>query len=116
MSETRIVMPRVQLALCRDPNVRAWRNAVGFGYLPDGSPVTFGLCPDSPDLIGFKSVVITPEMVGQRVAIFLGVEVKTQKGRLSAGQRKFLAMLEQHGAIAFVARGEEDVERHMQDD
>ena len=33
----------------------------------------------TPDLIGFDSIIITPDMVGKRAAIFVGTELKSTK-------------------------------------
>lgn len=33
----------------------------------------------TPDLIGFDSIIITPDMVGKRVAVFVGTELKATK-------------------------------------
>jgi hypothetical protein len=68
-------------------------------YTADGRVIKFGLCPGSADLIGFKSVEITPDMVGKRVAIFYAVEQKKPGGKTSDGQKKWLDMCEKHGAI-----------------
>lgn len=39
---------------------------------------------------------------------FLAVEVKTERGRLSAHQERFLEQVRRHGGIAFVARSMDD--------
>lgn len=109
LSETEI-MRRIVARVARTMhNVRLWRNQVGRGYAMDGTPISFGLPPGSPDLIGYRSIVITPDMVGQRIAQFVGVEVKTHVGRVSPVQRKFLAMLNEAGAFASVFRSDDDV-------
>lgn len=43
------------------------------------------------------------------------IEVKAPKGKLSEDQRAFLARVQQAGALAFVARSIEDVERALHD-
>lgn len=64
-----------------------WRNNVGTLLDKRGVPVRFGLANDSPalnaryksaDLFGWRSVVITPDMVGQRVAIVASFECKEE--------------------------------------
>ena len=44
-----------------------------------------------PDLIGWTETEITPDMVGQRVAIFTGIEIKTGRQKIKPGsdQDKF---------------------------
>ena len=55
---------------------RLFRNHVGHHLLANGRRITSGLAPGSADLIGFTPVVITPDMVGRTVAVFLSVEAK----------------------------------------
>ena len=88
--------------------IRLWRNNTG--VLPDrqGRPVRFGLCPGSSDLIGLRTVTVTPDMVGQRLAVFAAVEVKAPKGRLTDQQVHFLAAVGRMGGLAGVARSVED--------
>jgi len=80
MSETD-VSASIALALAKVPGVVTFRNNVGAVKSDDGRFVRFGLCPGSSDRIGWVSVVVTPDMVGKRVAVFLGVEAKTPGGR-----------------------------------
>jgi hypothetical protein len=42
--------------------------------------VRFGLCKGSSDLIGLRSLEITPELVGLRLAQFVALEVKAAQG------------------------------------
>jgi len=60
------------------------------------------LFPGSSDMIGYKPTIITPDMVGQTIAIFQGIEVKTEHDRLSEEQRKWNRALLRDGAIAEV--------------
>ena len=87
--------------------VRLWRNNVGVAMYPDGSRVVYGLCPGSSDLIGYRTVEVTPAMVGQRVAVFVAVEVKAPGGRLTAEQAHFLATVTAAGGIGVEARSAE---------
>ena len=50
-------------------------------------------------------------MVGQRVAVFTSVEVKTATGRVSTEQRQWLEAVQAAGGIAGVARSVEDALR-----
>ena len=103
------IQQRIRLALGIRPDLRLFRNQVG--QLPDprtGRPVQFGLARGSADLIGWRSVVITPEMVGQRVAVFTSLEVKTPTGRLTPAQQAWLGTVHNAGGIAGVARSVRD--------
>jgi hypothetical protein len=103
---------RIRLALGTDPQTRLFRNQCG--ALPDprtGRLVTFGLARGSADLIGWRTLVVTPEMVGQRIAVFTSVEVKTATGRLSPAQTYWLHAVRTAGGIAGVARSVPDALR-----
>lgn len=78
MSETKLVRDIQQQLSCGP--VRLFRNNVGRLQDKNGTWVAYGLCPGSSDLIGWRSVVITREMVGQRVAVFTAIECKTPRG------------------------------------
>ena len=67
--------------------------------------------PGGADLIGWRSVEITPDMVGKKIAQFAAVEVKDgPTARASADQKKFLAAVDAAGGIAILARRLEDLE------
>jgi len=73
--------------------------------------VQFGLCKGSADLIGWKQVTITPDMVGQKVAVFASIEVKTPTGRLTPEQQIWLDAVQAAGGVAGIARSVEDAQR-----
>lgn len=106
MSEQQI-QQRIRLALSKGP-ARLWRNNTGCLRDERGQLVRFGLCPGSSDLIGYRTVTITPEMVGQQVAIFAAVEVKAPKGRPTPEQTAFLEHITAAGGIAGIARSVEE--------
>lgn len=102
-------------AKCRD--VVLFRNHCG--ALIDGRSgrmVQFGLHPGSPDLVGWKSVEITPDMVGSTVAVFCGVEIKTPTGRVRPDQVQFIERIESAGGIAGVARSVDEAIGLLQTD
>ena len=76
-----------------------------------GVPVRYGLQPGSADLIGWRTITITPEMVGQQVAVFTSIEVKSATGRLRPEQRQWMEAVQSAGGIAGVARSVEDAEQ-----
>lgn len=106
-------------------NARLFRNNVVRAYQgkakrhQDGTTVTIqnvrmidaGLCKGSSDLIGFTSVEITPDMVGQKVAIFTAVEVKTKTGKPSPEQLNFINLIRTFGGRAGIARNIEDAQK-----
>lgn len=114
MSETDILR-QIMLALST-PEGRCWRNNVGHGWqgrdftIAEGRLVrgvarniAFGLAPGSSDLIGPQSVIVTPEMVGHRVAVFTAIEVK-DKRKLTDEQARFIDVVVELGGIAGMAR------------
>ena len=103
------IQQRIRLALSRGP-VRLYRNNTGTLRDANGRPVQFGLAVGSADLIGWRTVTITPDMVGQRVAVFTSIEVKSSTGRLRPEQRQWMEAVQAAGGIAGVARSVEDAQ------
>jgi len=102
---------QIRLALGTNPDTRIFRNQVG--SLPDprtGRLVTFGLAKGSADLIGWRTITVTPAMVGTRLAIFTSIEVKTPTGRVRPEQQAWLKAVQQAGGIAIIARSVPDAE------
>jgi hypothetical protein len=100
---------RIRLALGIRSDLRLFRNQVG--QLPDprtGRPVQFGLAKGSADLIGWRSITITPEMVGQQLAVFTSIEVKTPTGRIRPEQHAWQRNVSAAGGIAGIARSIQD--------
>ena len=106
MSE-QAIQQRIRLA-CSRGRVRLWRNNTGRLRDERGQLVTFGLCPGSADLIGYRSVTITADMVGQTLAVFAAVEVKTPTGRPTPEQTAFLEHVTAAGGLAGIARSVEE--------
>ena len=109
MSEQRI-QQEIRLAISHG-DTKVFRNNTGTLRDQHGRPVQFGLCKGSADLIGWRTVTVTPEMVGQRIAIFTSIEVKTPTGRLRPEQQQWLDAVQAAGGIAGVARSVEDAQR-----
>ena len=96
---------------CSTGSTRLFRNNTGTLRDQHGRPVSFGLAKGSADLIGWRTVTVTPEMVGQQVAVFTSIEVKTATGRLRPEQQQWLDAVQDAGGIAGVARSVSDAER-----
>ena len=87
---------------------RIWRNNVGVAFNKSGTVVRYGVGgTGGSDLLGFVSVVVTPEMVGRNVAIFTAIECK-DKGRATPDQLKFIEIVREAGGRAGVARSVEE--------
>lgn len=104
---------------------RAWLSGMGpagVRKLTDGSvhiqaarPIAMGFSrtngepvKGTSDLIGWTSVVITPAMVGCRVAVYTAIETKKSTGgRTSDDQANFIGQVQKAGGIAGVANSPE---------
>lgn len=93
------------------PNLLLERNkrrlAVPMGY---DKPILLGwLAEGSPDWIGYESVTITPNMIGRKVAVFVGLEAKRPVGGVvSKEQQAFLDNARDAGAMVGVVRSWEN--------
>ena len=78
----------------RTPTTLVLRNPRPFHGAPEGWP----------DLCGWDSVLVTQAMVGTRLAVFAGEEVKAHGGRLSRVQARFRDCLTRMGGYWRVLR------------
>ena len=104
-----VLQQNIRLALGQEKNLRLFRNQVG--QLPDprtGRYIQFGLAKGSSDLIGFKTVKVTPDMVGKEIAQFVSLEIKTETGKLTKMQHNWLQKVKTSGGIVGVARTVKD--------
>jgi len=93
-------------------DVRLFRQQSGtFRALYNEQHITVGV-PGMSDTTGMVSRIVTPEMIGQRVAIYTAIEVKSATGKTARERRKlqdsFLAMVTGLGGIAGYARNIEE--------
>lgn len=96
---------RVLMLAAQDLGAKVFRNNVGKLQDRYGTWVAYGLHPGSPDLAGWMPVTITQDMVGETLAVFVGIEAKREQGGVvSDAQARFLSALTADGARAGVAR------------
>jgi len=107
MASEQQIQQQIRLT-CSSGATRLFRNNTGTLRDQHGRPVSFGLCKGSADLIGWRTVTVTPEMVGQQVAVFTSIEVKAASGRLRPEQRQWLDAVQAAGGIGGVARSVDD--------
>lgn len=93
--------------------VRLFRNNVGALTDSRGRVVRYGLCVGSSDLIGWQSLVITPEMVGQWFARFVAVEGKKLPRVATPEQTAFIAAVRAAGGLGTVAYAVDDLARML---
>lgn len=103
------LMHKVMLACQKVRGVTIFRNNTGVATYPDGARVAYGLTPGASDLIGWKTITVTPELIGQDIAVFLAIEVKAGSGMPTKKQRNFLQRVREAGGIAFVARSPAEI-------
>lgn len=103
------IQQQVRLALARAGAV-AFRNNIGAYTDPKTNRVIkYGVCnPGGSDLIGWTPVLVTPDMVGQTLAVFTAVEVKAPSGRPTEHQLNFIAQVLKAGGLAGIARSAAD--------
>lgn len=120
MTETDIMRRLMKLAtnlgsrMFRVNTGQAWagtvrKNRDGSITLANPRPVHMGLVTGGSDLIGFTPITVTQDMVGNRLAVFTAVEVKTATGRPTAEQRQFISVVQRAGGFAGIARNDEDL-------
>lgn len=131
------IQQRILLS-CGNGDSRLWRNNVGTGWsghatritagnvravaqtlrpgdvvIRNGRPLHAGLCVGSSDLIGYRSEIITPERVGQRLAVFAAVEVKAPRRGPTPEQTRFIERVIVAGGRAGIARSETEAQAIM---
>lgn len=76
----------------------------------NGRLVRYGLCVGSSDIIAIKPTVITQDMVGQTIGVFVALEVKALKGKTTPAQRRFLSAIRKVGGIGEIVNSVEEAE------
>ena len=78
-------------------------NKIGNKIVLENPRPYHGFPVGTPDLIGFTSVEITPDMIGKKIAVFTVEEIKTESyKKVTKEQKNFLKMVEDLGGIARV--------------
>jgi len=102
---------------------RVFRNNVGLGWIGrverianssdiiirKARPLHAGLCKGSSDIVGWRPITITREMVGMRFAQFVAIEDKSKNDVLTKEQAQFLSVIERDGGIAIKAYSVDDL-------
>ena len=92
-------------------DTRIFRNNIGIAWRKDGTPIKFGVCnPGGSDLIGWKVVKITKNMIGKSIAVFVAIEIKQEKKEPTPKQWNFIYQVNTCGGLAGVAYSEKDAE------
>jgi hypothetical protein len=93
----------LRLLLSHGPT-RLFRNQVGSLRDDRGRWVQFGLAVGSGDLIGWQTYTITPDDAGRKVAVFVSLEAKSDRGRTTVEQELWLSTVCEAGGVAGIVR------------
>jgi hypothetical protein len=100
-------------------NPTTWKNNRGSAIVR-GQYIAYGLPPPphgrreddndmgGSDRVGFRPVVITPDMVGKTVAVFLCIEEKTINDTLKPNQKKWHNFIISEGGISEIWKEKKD--------
>lgn len=89
---------------------RLFRNQRYKGMSDKGAWLDCGVGGDGgSDLIGYRIVTITPDMVGKRIAVFAAIETKAKGGWKRPEQKMFLDAINANGGIGLFAYSIDDV-------
>ncbi len=94
----RDILHAVRLVFGQQPDFVIWRNSTGY----DERGFRYGLCVGSSDLVG-----LAPG------GLFLAIETKTDKGRASAEQIRFLELVWKMGGVACLTRSAEEARKQV---
>lgn len=129
------IMKAIQLEASRN-NARLFRNNTGQGwvgkaFIPVGNTSTFvrkgdvvlynarplhaGLCVGSSDLIGWRPLKVTKEMVGMTIAVFTAIEVKAPGGFATTEQQKFISVVNQSGGTGAICMSKEEFRKLVEE-
>ena len=98
------ILKRILFA-CSRGCVRLWRNNIGQLQDREQNWIRYGIAnPGGSDLIGFKTITVTEEMVGTKLAVFVAIEVKSASGTVTKHQQDFVDNVKSRGGIAGIAR------------
>lgn len=102
-----------------EKNPCTWKNNRGSAIVR-GAYISYGLPPpphgrreDDSDMaggdrIGYRTIEITPDMVGKRVAVFLSIEEKTANDTLKPNQKKWHNFVLTEGGISEIWKEKKD--------
>jgi hypothetical protein len=107
--------PRILTALSRG-GTRLFRQQVALswmGQIVARTPDTITLlhpralkvgAPGISDFAGIHAIEVTEDLLGARVGVYVAIEAKGPRGRVTPEQRNFLAMIQSLGGRAGIAR------------
>jgi len=110
-AQNNILLMRNNNGACQDATGRFIR----YGLLNESAKMNEHM--KSSDYVGIAPTLITPEMVGRVVGVFVGIETKAsmwhfnQMDERAVAQQRFIDLVRSYGGYAGFATGPEDVRR-----
>ena len=98
------------IKIAHTPKGRLLRNNVGATQIGKRF-IKYGLGKGSSDLIGWTTIEITQPLIGQKIAVFTAVELKTEKDRASKEQINFIEQVHKAGGLAGIVYNEEEYKK-----
>ena len=93
---------------------RLFRNQRYKGKTDKGIWIDCGVGGDGgSDLVGYRIVHITPDMVGRVFAQYVEIEAKTKNGEGTEKQKERVKRLLLDGAFAFIAKNADDIKKRL---
>lgn len=93
-------------------NHKTWPGAI---IIHDPRRFTTGTPAGYSDGTGWTPIAVTPQMVGEQIAVFTAGEAKAPNGRASAEQLNFIDQVIKAGGIAGIFRSPEEAVQIVQD-
>lgn len=94
----------------KDKDCMIWRNQCGLFYTRDGRPVNIGI-KGTPDSLAVVQMEITPDMVGKKIGVAVGIEFKTLKkgSKQRTDQELWQANFERRSGVYAIVRDPSEV-------
>lgn len=96
----------------QQPLVVLYRNSRGSVQLENGGRLTYGVGPNGgSDWLGYQSVLVTEDMVGRTIAVFVAIEAKRPGKYGTDAQDRFCEEVRQAGGKVGVVHSVEELAR-----
>jgi hypothetical protein len=104
------------LRLFSNPRGTAWHSSDNFKI-----PISYGLAPGNKDLassdfIGWRTMTITPNMVGHKIAQFVSVEAKAPGKKAAEAQLNWLSLVQKSGGLIGLVQSVEQIDQMVESD
>lgn len=84
------------------------KDKINFVVIENPRFCEFGLYAGAGDLIGWEEIIVTPEMIGKKIAIFTSEEIKSLTDRMSKDQKAWDAAVKMAGGNSNIVKEQKD--------